>query len=174
MLFVPAPIEPTAVQAVGDEHEMPSSAATDASGRLSTAHDAPSQRSAKSPFGPDPTAMHQLADGHDTAVSWPAGKVGAGTDCTTQPDAPAADAATVNSARQTSRPTSPRNPLATPKRLNPDGPIRTLRPRSTRRPGNTLLPGRATSHICKRSLMCHRSWLESVSRVALAGATWIV
>jgi hypothetical protein len=152
MLLVPAPTEPTAVQAVVDEQEMLFRAPTDASWRLSTAHDAPSQRSAKPPFGPDPAAMHQLADGHDTAVSWPAGKVGAGTDCTTQPDALATDTATINTARQTSRPTSPRNL----KRLNPDGPIRSVRPRSTKRPWDTLLPRRATSHISKRPLMRHR------------------
>ena len=83
----------------------------------------PSHSSVMFPSGPDPTAMQNSADEHDTADNWPKGIIGLGIGCTDQVDAPAPQAQTNATATTNSAPTITRDPRASAIRLNINGPL---------------------------------------------------
>jgi hypothetical protein len=94
------------VQAVDDEHETAVSVADDGSGIVLTTQCLPSQLSVKFPTDPDPTAMQNTADEHDTAFNWPPGTIGTGIDCNDQLDAPAPCAPIKNTTTTSSTPSN--------------------------------------------------------------------
>jgi hypothetical protein len=111
------------MHAVGDEHDTAASVAEAGVEMLLTVQSLPSHNSVTFPTGPDPTAIQNRADEHDTADSWPKGISGLGTGCTDQLDAPAPRAPTNATATTNSTPTRTREPRASAIRLNINGPI---------------------------------------------------